>query len=653
MAPMVLLKFHPNITTKAVDWIIEKISAPESGGGANLLCRLVGTSKQGEPSLVVGASIERLLLEADEAILFHHKPYKSAIRLSEAMCSDAHGPSLGPETKAEGQMGEEDERKKSVAHGLYRMISSAEAVSLLMKILGQLEVGETEEVNVLPDISLHPRKPVISSMLRCGVLRTVYPVHEVPVLEVLERKWRATWFGFKPFCQREILEDVRDYYGKPVALYFGFMWTLAKALLQKSVFYLFLHLCLLQKDNAPLLSFTGVVWSRLFLHNWKVKSGALRTEWGSGEHMHRPRPGSPFFIPHNHLDNSAGSGWKRVCVSVFFLTLTVLTSFTAIATYLYIDKTLRNHLSEDQHKSAYSDLYLYIPDVLLSVTMMALDWLAVELSGVVSASPSSPNSLESQRYNQESVLPEVIVCCLFNHFAVCFYQALWLREFSALGHRISVQLATQCILNLLLSLLLPLAKKRRVRGANGTEAGVPAGLRQIHSQCDWPASNNSQTRCYIELLIIYCYAMLFSSISPQCLLWCWVTVFLKSWLDTWRLGWAVCRPLPCEAPVESIVIWEEVFLAVETLAVLGNTVLLQASTEAEKVLENLSTWEMMQVALVLQLLLLVLGGTAANVVLGFLQAVSWHAEQPEQRHHRHYRLQRQQQQHQLPPQAQE
>ncbi|XP_062386918.1 anoctamin-10-like [Sardina pilchardus] len=662
MAPMVLLKFHPKVTTKAVDWLMGKISAPESQGGADLPCRLLGNSKQGEPAVVVGASIERLLLEADESILFRHKPYSSAVRLCEAVCSDAQGVNLGPETQGEVKPGEADEERRSAADGLHGMISSAEAVSLLLKVLGQLKVGDAEEVNVLPNVSLTPGEPVISSMLHHGAITAAYPLHEVPVLKHLERKWRASWFGFKPFCQREILEDIMDYFGRPVALYFGLMWTLANALLQKSVLYLCLHLCLMQECNAPLLSFAGVVWSRLFLRGWRLKSEALKAEWGSGEPMQRHWPfGSPPSTRQNQENLSADTGWKRIPRSVLFLTITVSMTSMVTATYLYLDETFKNHFSADKPKSPYSHLCLYLPDVFLSVTMTALDWFAVELSGHLnsrSASPSSSSSPGSQHSSQQPhLLPELVMFCLFNHFGVHFYQALQLRELSGVGQRISVQLATQCALNLLLSLLLPCAKQRAVRGTDWTTAGVLPVLQQIQRQCDWPSFDNSQTRCYLELLTSYGYVMLFSSVSPQCVLWCWAAMFLKSWLDMWRLGWAVCRPLPCEAPAAGVgvVVWQEVFLVVETLAVLGNTVLLQSSAEAEELLRDLSPWERTQLALGLQLFLLALGGTAANLAFGFFRAVGWHAEQPDgQRQHRHYRIHRQQQQHQrLPPEANE
>ena len=178
-------------------------------------------------------------------------------------------------------------------------------------------------------------------------------------------------------------------------------------------------------------------------------------------------------------------------------------------------------------------------------------------------------------------------------------------------------------------------------------------LQQIQRQCDWPASDNNQIHCYLELLTTYCYVMLFSSINPQCVLLCWMAVFLKSWLDMWRLGWAVCRPVPCQAPVRGIDFWQEVFVVVEVLAVLGNTTLQLHSTEAEEFLQNQSMWELMQVALGLQVILLVLGGTAANLVFCFFQAVGWHTEQPGQRLNRHHRLHRRLQQQRLPPEAQE
>lgn len=608
--------------------------------------------------MVVSADIERLLLEADEAILFRHKPYSSGMRLSGTLLSELGATNVGPKSEGMGKQGEEDkEGKRSMAHGLHGMISSAEAVNLLLKVLNQLKVSDMEEVNILPNVVLSPGALVMSSMLQHGAITAAYPLHEVPVLEHLERKWRASWFGFKPFCQREMLEDIKDYFGKPVALYFGFMWTLANGLLQKSALYLCLHLCVMQECSAPFLSFTGVVWSRLFLRSWNLKSKTLKAEWGCGEPMHRQRPGSPSSVRHNQENLSVDTGWKRVLLSVLFLTVTVLMSSTVTATYLHLDEKFKSHFSADIHKTSYSQLCLYLPDVFLSVSMTVLDWFAVELSGhfnSISASDStSSSSLASHHHNHQPLLPQLVVFCLFNHFGVHFYQALQLRELSILGQRLSVQLATQCSLNLLLSLLLPFTKLWRVRGTNWGKAGRPPMLQQIQRQCDWPSSDNSQSCCYLELLILYTYVMLFSSVSPQCVLWCGAAIFLKSWLDMWRLGWAVCRPLPYVESTGGIAVWQEVLLVVEAMAVLGNTILLQSSNEAEEFFQGLSWWELVEVALGLQLILLVLGSTTANLMFSIFQAVGWHAEQPGQRQHRHYRLHRQQQQQRLPPEAHE
>ncbi|XP_041737623.1 anoctamin-10 [Coregonus clupeaformis] len=637
ITPLVLLEFHPEVEADTVDWLLGKILTPEPLGGLDLLARVISRTRAGGAIMVVGATPERLLLEADEDLLFRHKP-----------CCP-----IGGQAREVGDLG-----GTRPTEGVYGMLSSAECVTLVQRILARLRVGEWEEIQVFQRIPLLPGEPVMASMSRFGVLTNTYPLHEAPLLQSLQGRWRVGWCGLKPFSQREhrqLLEDIRAYFGEAVALYFGFESSMVSALLLKSTMSMFLYFYPLRLgNNLVFFTLSSVVWSELFLQGWGKRSKALERDWGTvvthQSHSHSstaaavPRVPQGTAPPQPQIDAHpfGKMSWRRLQHSFTFLTCTLCLSSILILMYLHLDGLVGDILLREELSFIFHHILVYLPEIALTVAMAGMDCVAFQLSQGLSPDPEPPGQ---QSPWQQPLIPEVILSCLFNHFSVHFYRALVLNDLSMVRFHLSVQLATHLGLKLLSATLLPRLRRMRTPPARAHQEHQSPILRQITEQSNRPPCD-TQTWSYLELLISYCHVMFFSGIYPQCALWCLLTIIATSCMDLWHLCSGARRPFPRTSPGVNV-LWQRVFGGFEALAVLLNSLLLWSSLEFRLLFLSYTGWEMLRAFLLLQLLLLSLRWAVTFLLLHLAWAVGRKAERPEIRQPRLHRLHRhhQQQQH--------
>ncbi|XP_045577253.1 anoctamin-10-like [Salmo salar] len=619
ITPLILLEFHPEVEADTVDWLLGKILTPEPLGGLDLLARVISRTRAGGAIMVVGATPERLLLEADEDLLFRHKP-----------CCP-----IGGQAREVGDLG-----GTRPTEGVYGMLSSAECVTLVQRILARLRVGEGEEIQVFQQIPLLPGEPVMSSLSRLRVLTSIYPLHEAPLLQSLQGRWWAGWCGLKPFSQREhwqLLEDIRAYFGEAVALYFGFEGSLVRL-----------------GNNLVFFTLSSVVWSELFLQGWGEKSKALQRDWGTvvthQSHSHSSTAAAVPRVaqgtaPQQTLIDAHPFGkmsLRRLQHSVAFLTCTLCLSSILILMYLHLDGLVGDFLLREELSFLFHNILVYLPKIALTVAMAGMDCVAFQLSQGLSLDPEPPGQ---QSPRQQPLLPEVILSCLFNHFSVHFYRALVLNDLTMVRFHLSVQLATHLGIKLLsTTLLCRLRRMRTPPGCAHQEHQSPV-LRQITEQSNRPPCE-TQTWSYLELLISYCHVMFFSSIYPQCALWCLLTIIAKSCMDLWHLCSGARRPFPRTSPGGNV-LWQRVFCGFEALAVLLNSLLLWSSLEFRLLFLSYTGWEMLRAFLLLQLLLLSLRGAVTYLLLHLAWFVGRKAETRQPHLHRlhHPPHHQQQQQH--------
>ncbi|XP_067087639.1 anoctamin-10-like [Osmerus mordax] len=656
LRPLLLLEFHPDTPADTVDWLLGRILAAESLGGADLLGRVIGVTRARGPMVVVGAPPERLLLEADEDLLFRHKPFCSL---------------LGEEPRGAGPTA-----------GLCGMLSSAECVTLLQRILGKLRVGDWEEVRVFPSMRLLPGEAVMTTLARSKVLTDCYPLHDAALLQSLKAHWTYRCWGLWPQTHaqhRLLLEEIRAYFGESLAAYVSFEGELVGSLLLKAILSLLLWFYPLQVGCGLLFySLSSVLWSEMFLQGWRRRSEAREKDWSTVmthvPHSQSPSPspspspgpaGTPVVADpgpapvRQRQDSLLGEvSWTRLLHSLSFLSCVLLLSCALLLNYLHFGGLLKEVLvrQDDAVAPSLRHVLFYLPEVALTLAMAGVDCLALWLSRSLSPRPGpggrpSPFPPPPPPAERHYLLLELILSCLFNHFAVHFYRALALQDFDALRRHLAAQLATRLSLKLLAASLPPCPAWATRAPAPGrpNQDRQPPVLRQIQEQSSRPECG-SQTRSYLELLLSYCHVMFFSGVYPQCAVWCLLLAAAQSRLDVRRLCVAQRRPFP-QATWEGVGVWEQVFGGLEVLAVLLNSTLLWVSPEFRTLFHSYSQGKVLRAFLLLQFILLALRAALSALLHSLARAFSRQAEQINPRHPRHHWLHRQQSQTHPQPQG--
>lgn len=122
----------------------------------------------------------------------------------------------------------------------------------------------------------------INKLVQDGCVLQAGPLHDHVELRIIEEKWIK--LISLPWDQP--LNDVKDYFGEKVGVYFLFLGHNASWLLLASVFGFFSWVNVAATQNNPspdiLPYFSGfiVIWSTLFLEFWKRKEKRWAMQWG-------------------------------------------------------------------------------------------------------------------------------------------------------------------------------------------------------------------------------------------------------------------------------------------------------------------------------------------------------------------------------------
>ncbi|KAA8587703.1 hypothetical protein FQN60_016565, partial [Etheostoma spectabile] len=126
-----------------------------------------------------------------------------------------------------------------------------------------------------------------------GVIHQMFPLHEQRILNQLMTSW------VQAVCERQPLDDVCDYFGVKIGMYFAWLGFYTNSMLYPAVIG-FLLWILAEADQTSqdiccvVFALFNVVWATLFLERWKRREAELAYRWGTldtpAESLEEPRP---------------------------------------------------------------------------------------------------------------------------------------------------------------------------------------------------------------------------------------------------------------------------------------------------------------------------------------------------------------------------
>ncbi|XP_011313504.1 anoctamin-8 isoform X3 [Fopius arisanus] len=468
-----------------------------SGVNDETLMWLLGRLRAGSPGLVVHV---RQHASSDSYGFYLTAPFPILLKAAEEMhlpkgLRQEYGGGLKEFVCSETSCfeGSEDETQ---------FFTTQERQSLVLHLLHTLRAGQ-QDLKSLPGIKLVEGQAIIPKCISAGVISQVFPLHELPALEKLQKSWVRAFFSPQP------LDDICNYFGVKITMYFAWLGHYTTALVVPAAVGVIFWVGIIGRNQAVedvayvLFSILNVIWATAYLETWKRKGAELAYKWGTLDQrddlLVEPRPlfvGTLQVSPVTGRLEPTYPNWKRnairycitvpvIAVSLFFVFIVMILSFQ-----------IQDWWDARLEAAGYGFWLSYVPKVLLAVVIAVMDEAYFKIAVWL-------NDLENYRLDTEyenHLIYKVALFQFVNSFLSLFYIAFYLQDQERLKEQLAALLiARQVISNLKESAIPYLIEQLRLArmsfelfGAlSPSEARAPPGKGE-HPETEVPSDEKEE-----------------------------------------------------------------------------------------------------------------------------------------------------------------
>ncbi|XP_003744254.1 anoctamin-8 [Galendromus occidentalis] len=502
-----------------------------------------------------------------------------------------------------------------------RFLSTQERQEIVMYFLNSMR---TEARDTVRGKLLLEGQSLIQRLRIEGIIEQIYPLHEEEPLRNLKTNWVNRLFDSQP------LDDVANYFGVKIAMYFGWLGHYTTALFFPAIMGLCIWISCYGKDQRHedlcfiLFALLNVVWATLYLESWKRKSSELAHMWGtldvSNEMLSVPRPlfkGQMVKSPVTGRMEPRYPKWKRnlfrylVTLPVISLCLVVVLGVMLLMLQLqtWTDKRYR----DDSFKGWMMSM---LPKILFALIIPITDTVYKKIA--VWLNDKENYRLEESYENH--LIMKISVFQFVNSFLSLFYIAFYLQDMDKLKDQLAALLITRQVVGNIKESLVPyivetlcLAEMTSRRRASAVESNAQD---QTHSDTA-PDAGPSQAEVeaamyrydgtfedYLEMFIQFGYVVLFSSAFPLAALCAFVNNVVEIRSDAFKLCAIFQRPFG--QPAENIGTWQDAMEIMGMLAVVVNCTLVGLNGQLTRMWPSLGKLETIIIVVIVEHLLLLL-----------------------------------------------
>ncbi|KAJ0059053.1 hypothetical protein NL108_007290 [Boleophthalmus pectinirostris] len=329
--------------------------------------------------------------------------------------------------------------------------TSQERQSIIKYWLDNLRAKQGE---VLHNINFLEGQPIIPELVARGVIHQMFPLHEQRILNQLMTSW------VQAVCERQPLDDICDYFGVKISMYFAWLGFYTNSMLYPAVIG-FLLWILAEADQTSqdiccvVFALFNVVWATLFLERWKRREAELAYRWGTldtpAESLEEPRPqfrGVKRCSPITGCEEFYYPPWKRalfqwlVSLPVCLLCL----CFVFLAMLLCLE--LQEVVMEIQELPS---ITRFIPKILLAITVTICDEVYKKIAYWL-------NDMENYRLQsayENNLIIKMVFFEFINSYLSLFYIAFYLKDMERLKEMLATLLIFRQFLQNIKEVLQP------------------------------------------------------------------------------------------------------------------------------------------------------------------------------------------------------
>ncbi|XP_025157663.1 anoctamin-8 isoform X4 [Harpegnathos saltator] len=332
-----------------------------------------------------------------------------------------------------------------------RFFTTQERQSLVLHLLHTLRAGP-HDLQSLPGFKVVEGQAIIPKCISSGIISQVFPLHELPALEKLQRSWVRAFLSPQP------LDDICKYFGVKITMYFAWLGHYTTALIVPAAVGVIYWVGIIGRNQAVedvayvLFSVFNVIWATVYLETWKRRGAELAYRWGTLDQrddlLVEPRPlftGTLEISPVTGRLEPTYPRWRRnmfrYFVSVPIIAICLLFVFIVMILSFQIQDWWDAHLES----GGYGFWLSYVPKVLLAVVIALMDEAYFKVAVWL-------NDLENYRLDTEyenHLIYKVALFQFVNSFLSLFYIAFYLQDQERLKEQLAALLiARQVIGNL-------------------------------------------------------------------------------------------------------------------------------------------------------------------------------------------------------------
>uniref|UniRef100_A0A8U7NCN2 Anoctamin n=1 Tax=Corvus moneduloides TaxID=1196302 RepID=A0A8U7NCN2_CORMO len=296
-----------------------------------------------------------------------------------------------------------------------------------------------------------------------GVIQQLFPLHEQRILKRLMKSW------VQAVCEAQPLDDICDYFGVKIAMYFAWLGFYTSAMVYPAVFgsilYTFTDSDQTSQDiSCVVFAIFNVIWATLFLEEWKRRGAEFAYKWGTldtpAESIEEPRPqfrGMKRISPVTSAEEFYYPPWKRllfqslvslpVCLACLCLVfLLMLGCFQLQELVLSIPELPR--------------ILRFLPKIILAVIVTACD----ELYKKVALWLNDMENYRLQSAYEKHLIIKIVLFQFVNSYLSLFYIGFYLKDMERLKEMLATLLITRQFLQNVREVSQPHLYRRLRRG---------------------------------------------------------------------------------------------------------------------------------------------------------------------------------------------
>ncbi|XP_055707735.1 anoctamin-8 isoform X3 [Phlebotomus papatasi] len=625
----VVIEFPEDAPDEALRWLLSRIRSPTPNGlGLSAHVRAHDSTKR--TAFYLSAPINILFRAAEEARL--PKRLKSDLggALRDFTTREKHCFAQAKVSTGEGDDG-----------GGSTLFTSQERQWLVLQILQGLRAGLGDLEALQGKAAVAEGQSIIAAWQESGLITQVFPLHETTALTQLQSSWVRNIFAPQP------LDDIAEYFGVKVALYFAWLGHYTCALGVPAVFGTLMWAGLYGRGQTAqdighvLFSLFNVAWASLYLEAWRRYSAELAFRWGTlstpPELLEPPRPlykGPLVESPvTGRLEPKEAPAWQRrafrYLVSFPVIGLCLVVVFIVMFVMLRFQDWWDGKLPENGFLSCLS----VIPKVLLAGAITLMDEAYFKLA--VWLNDRENYRLQSKYENH--LIAKVALFQFVNSFLSLFYIAFYLCDQDKLKEQLAGLLISRQIIGNLRESAWPYvleqwklaklsfklwgalsptqeinskpedSKGQDDKGSEGSVGKRSIGQAEIESSLYKYDGTFSD---HLEMLVQMGYVVLFSAAFPLAGLCALANNLLEIRSDAFKLAHVHQRPFGQR--VANIGTWQNALSLLGLAAVIVNCALIGLSGQVSRLWPGLTSTQTVILIVALE-----------HLMLGLRSALTW------------------------------